>query len=98
MFFILFIKIGCQKFAKNYFECYYQVEECFVEWSSNGKIPYFEIIYLSRLKNLTKWGILEETQWNPMRYMACLEPIGFTDVKVFGYFIPDNSNFEDRLY
>ncbi|KHJ83417.1 hypothetical protein OESDEN_16886 [Oesophagostomum dentatum] len=35
-----------------------------------------------RLKNLSKWGLLEEFQWDPMRYMSCLEPAGFVDVKI----------------
>ncbi|KAK6024462.1 methyltransferase domain protein, partial [Ostertagia ostertagi] len=39
-------------------------------------------MHFGRLKKLTKWGILNETQWDPMRYLMCLEPAGFTDVKV----------------
>ncbi|CAI4221590.1 unnamed protein product [Auanema sp. JU1783] len=37
---------------------------------------------LSRLKKFTEWGILDESQWDPMRYMTCLEPAGFVDVKI----------------
>ncbi|ETN85017.1 hypothetical protein NECAME_16960 [Necator americanus] len=36
----------------------------------------------NRLKNLSHWGLLEESQWNPMRYVSCLEPAGFVDVKI----------------
>uniref|UniRef100_A0A1I7XG76 Methyltransf_25 domain-containing protein n=1 Tax=Heterorhabditis bacteriophora TaxID=37862 RepID=A0A1I7XG76_HETBA len=34
-----------------------------------------------RLRRLSDWGILTDSQWNPMRYMYCLESSGFTDVK-----------------
>ncbi|VDK72847.1 unnamed protein product [Cylicostephanus goldi] len=34
-----------------------------------------------RLKKLSHWGLLEESQWDPLRYMTCLEPAGFVDVK-----------------
>ncbi|VDM77270.1 unnamed protein product [Strongylus vulgaris] len=36
----------------------------------------------NRLKNLSRWGLLEESQWDPMRYMTGLEPAGFTDVRI----------------
>ncbi|EPB79741.1 methyltransferase domain protein [Ancylostoma ceylanicum] len=35
-----------------------------------------------RLKKLSKWGVLEESQWDPMRYMSCLEPAGFVGVRI----------------
>ncbi|VDL87518.1 unnamed protein product [Nippostrongylus brasiliensis] len=34
------------------------------------------------LKKLSEWGLLEESQWDPMRYLSCLEPAGFVDVKI----------------
>ncbi|XGW09720.1 hypothetical protein V3C99_011749 [Haemonchus contortus] len=39
-------------------------------------------MHFGRLRKLTKWSLLEETQWDPMRYMMCLEPAGFTNIKV----------------
>lgn len=39
-------------------------------------------MHFGRLKMLSKWGILEESQWDPLRYMTCLEPAGFVDVKI----------------
>ncbi|KAH7708102.1 Protein H20J04.9 [Aphelenchoides avenae] len=37
---------------------------------------------LKRLKRLAKYKILEEAEYDPMRYLQCLEPAGFQDVKV----------------
>ncbi|VDO37408.1 unnamed protein product [Haemonchus placei] len=39
-------------------------------------------MHFGRLRKLTKWRLLEESQWDPMRYMMCLEPAGFTNIKV----------------
>ena len=35
-----------------------------------------------RLKRLAKYKILEDAEYDPMRYLQCLEPAGFQDVKV----------------
>ncbi|CAL2031176.1 unnamed protein product [Caenorhabditis brenneri] len=35
-----------------------------------------------RLKTLTEHGLLEETQWDPMRYLWALEAAEFSDVKI----------------
>uniref|UniRef100_A0A0K0DPV6 Methyltransf_11 domain-containing protein n=1 Tax=Angiostrongylus cantonensis TaxID=6313 RepID=A0A0K0DPV6_ANGCA len=39
-------------------------------------------ISFDRLKKLSHWGLLEDSQWDPMRYMVCLEPAGFVDVNI----------------
>ncbi|CAI2336318.1 unnamed protein product [Caenorhabditis sp. 36 PRJEB53466] len=36
----------------------------------------------SRLKQLTEHGIVEESQWNPMRYLTALEAAQFSDVQI----------------
>ncbi|VDL82323.1 unnamed protein product [Nippostrongylus brasiliensis] len=40
------------------------------------------IFHVDILKKLSEWGLLEESQWDPMRYLSCLEPAGFVDVKI----------------
>uniref|UniRef100_A0A1I7TYY3 Methyltransf_25 domain-containing protein n=1 Tax=Caenorhabditis tropicalis TaxID=1561998 RepID=A0A1I7TYY3_9PELO len=37
---------------------------------------------LNRLKNLTNHRLLDETQWDPMRYMCSLEAAKFSDVQI----------------
>ncbi|VDM55016.1 unnamed protein product [Angiostrongylus costaricensis] len=39
-------------------------------------------ISFDRLKKLSHWGLLEDSQWDPMRYMIYLEPAGFVDVNI----------------
>jgi len=53
---------------------------------------------LTRLRQLSRWEILRPTEFDPMRYMESLEPVGFTDVKMVYRKISPEDRAKPRAY
>lgn len=57
-----------------------------MEWISRGELQSLGVkighTNKLRLRELSRWEILRSAEFDPMRYMESLEPVGFTDVKV----------------
>lgn len=82
-------------FNSNYFDAIYHID-AFYGWSGKDMTEYCHEILrvlkpgcplicgmeLSRLNKLAYFGVLDQDEFDPMRYLECLEQCGFDGIKV----------------